>query len=61
MVEEQKQKHYAHERHMANTKTEQGKGKSQRKCQKNFTTTRNIKFHKNTLTGSQNMAGRQTG
>lgn len=39
MVEEQKQKHYAHERNTKNTKTEQGQGNSQRKCQKNFTTT----------------------
>jgi len=39
MVEEQKQKHGAHERHTENTKTEQGKWNSQRKCQKNFTTT----------------------
>jgi hypothetical protein len=41
MVEEQEQKQeeYAHERHMENTKTEQGNGNSQRKCQKNFTIT----------------------
>jgi len=41
MVEEQEQKQeqYAHERHMENTKTQQGNENSQRKCQKNFTTT----------------------
>jgi len=39
VVEEQKQKHCAHEIHMENTKKEQGKWNSQRKCQKNFTTT----------------------
>lgn len=39
MVKEQKQTQYAYERHMENTKTEQGNGNSQRKCHKDFTTT----------------------
>jgi hypothetical protein len=44
MVEEQEQKQeeYAHERHMENTKTEQGNGNSERKCQKNFTRTHSM-------------------
>ena len=60
MVEEQKQKHYAQKRHMVNTKTEQGKGNSQRKVRKISLQLCNIKFHKNTFTGSQNVADRQT-
>lgn len=43
MVEEQK--HYAHERHTENTKTEQGKGNSQRKVRKFSLQLCNIQFH----------------
>jgi len=57
MVEEQKQKLCAHERHMEKTKTEQGKWKSQKKISLQLC---NIKFRKNTFTGSQNVTSRWT-